>query len=46
MIVIRYGANSRTVTAKGDTVQRNDLTKAQDDKLIRLVKFLTFGGPR
>lgn len=43
MITIRFGATSRTVTVKGETVQRNGLTKGQDDKLIRLVKFLTFG---
>lgn len=43
MIIIYYGAASRTVTAKGQTVQRNDLTKSQDDKLIRLVKFLACG---
>lgn len=43
MIVIRYGATSRTVTVRGETVQRNALTRGQDDKLIRLVKFLTFG---
>lgn len=42
MITIRYGAASRLVTIKGDTVERNTLTRAQDDKLIRLVKFLTF----
>lgn len=43
MITIRFGACSRTVTVKGQTQQRNVLTKAQDDTLIRLVKFLTFG---
>lgn len=43
MVTIRYGATSRLVTIKGDTLNRNDLTKQQDDKLIRLVKFLTFG---
>jgi hypothetical protein len=43
MITLRFGAASRTATIKGVTVQRNDLTKSQDDKLIRLVKFLTFG---
>lgn len=43
MIRIHFGACSRTVTAKGQTVQRNELSKSQDDKLIRLVKFLTFG---
>lgn len=46
MIVIRYGATSRTVTVKGETVQRNTLTRKQDDTLIRLVKFLTFGERR
>lgn len=46
MIIIRYGATSRTVTTKGDTVQRNTLTRSQDDMLIRLVKFLTFGDLR
>jgi hypothetical protein len=43
MITLRFGAGSRTVTVKGETVQRNALTKSQDDKLIRLIKFLTFG---
>jgi hypothetical protein len=46
MIVIRFGAASRTVTfTEKDnlTVQRNTLTRKQDDTLIRLVKFLTFG---
>lgn len=45
MIILRFGAGSRTVTFvdKGVFVQRNELSKSQDDKLIRLVKFLTFG---
>lgn len=46
MIVVRYGAGTRTVTAKGSTQERNVLTKAQDDMLIRLVKFLVFGDAR
>lgn len=45
MIVIRYGATKRTVTFthNGAVASRNELTKAEDDRLIRLVKFLTFG---
>jgi hypothetical protein len=45
MIVIRYGAMSRTVTFthNGAVASRNELTKREDDALIRLVKFLTFG---
>ena len=42
MITVRYGAASRRVTIKGTTVDRNDLSKKQDDKLIRLVKFMLF----
>ena len=34
MIVIRYGATTRTVTTKGETVQRNTLTRSQDDMQI------------
>lgn len=43
MIVIRYGAGTRTATIKGETWERNGTPKAQDDYLIRLVKHLTFG---
>jgi len=43
MITIRFQAGRRLVTVKGETLDRNTLTKGQDDKLIRLVKFLTFG---
>lgn len=46
MIVLRYTASGRTVTVKGETVQRNGLSKGQDDKLIRLVKFLLLGDAR
>lgn len=44
MITVRYSAGSRVVTIKGESLDRNSLTKQQDDKLIRLVKFLAFEG--
>lgn len=43
MIILRYGAGSRTATIKGETWERNGTSKSTDDKLIRLVKFLMFG---
>ena len=36
-ITIRFGAGVRTVTVDGHTFDRNSLTKAEDNKLRRMV---------